>query len=62
VGSWPFRLPLLTSYRILSAKEIPFDITDLTPKAADNLSLRDLDVTIFYTAAQDKIAELTLGG
>jgi len=55
-----FRLPFLTQYRILSAKEIPFDITDLTPKAADNLSLRDLDVTVFYTAAPDKIAELTV--
>jgi len=55
-----FRIPLLTQYKILSAKEIPFDITDLTPKAADNLSLRDLDVTVFYTAAQDRIAELTV--
>lgn len=55
-----FRVPGLTQYRILSAKEIPFDITDLTPKAADNLSLRDLDVTVFYTAAPEKIAELTV--
>src|SRR5262245_4833191 len=55
-----FRIPGLTQYRILSAKEIPFDITDLTPKAADNLSLRDLDVSVFYTAAPDRIAELTV--
>jgi len=53
-----FRVPGLTQYKILTAKEIPFDITDLTPKAADNLSLRDLDVTVFYTAAPDKIAEM----
>jgi len=55
-----FRMPILTQYKILSAKEIPFDITDLTPKAADNLSLRDLDVTVFYTAAPTRIAELTV--
>lgn len=55
-----FRMPILTTYRILTVKEIPFDITDLTPKAADNLSLRDLDVTVFYTAAPDRIAELTV--
>jgi regulator of protease activity HflC (stomatin/prohibitin superfamily) len=55
-----FRIPGLTQYRILVIKEIPFDITDLTPKAADNLSLRDLDVTVFYTARPDKIAELTV--
>ena len=32
----------------------------MTPKAADNLSLRELDVTVFYKAAQDKIADLTV--
>jgi len=53
------RLPMVTDVREFSAKENSFDLTDLTPKAADNLSLRDLDVTIFYRAAADKIAELT---
>lgn len=55
-----FRAPILTSYRVLAAKEIPFDILDLTPKAADNLSLRDLDVTVFYSVAASKIAELSV--
>ncbi len=54
------RLPFITEVREFSAKENSFDLTDLTPKAADNLSLRDLDVTIFYKAAQDKIADLTV--
>jgi len=53
------RLPFMTDVREFSAKENSFDLTDLTPKAADNLSLRDLDVTVFYRAASDKIAELT---
>lgn len=55
-----FRLPIVTDYRVLAAKEIPFDIQDLTPKAADNLSLRDLDVTIFYSVDASKIAELSV--
>jgi regulator of protease activity HflC (stomatin/prohibitin superfamily) len=53
------RLPFVTSVREFSAKENSFDLTDLTPKAADNLSLRDLDVTVFYNAARGKIAEMT---
>jgi regulator of protease activity HflC (stomatin/prohibitin superfamily) len=55
-----FRVPLLTQYRVMAAKEIPFDLPDLTPKAADNLSLRDLDVTVFYSVAADRIAELSV--
>ncbi len=54
------RLPFLTSVGEFSAKENTFDLTDLTPKAADNLSLRDLDVTVFYRTAQEKIADMTV--
>ena len=54
------RMPFITEVREFSAKENAFDLTDLTPKAADNLSLRELDVTVFYKAAQDKIADLTI--
>ena len=54
------RLPFITEVRQFSAKENSFDLTDLTPKAADNLSLRELDVTVFYKAAQNKIADLTV--
>ncbi|HZF27225.1 MAG TPA: SPFH domain-containing protein [Steroidobacteraceae bacterium] len=52
------RLPFLTQVQEFSAKENAFDLTDLTPKAADNLSLRELDVTVFYSAAASKIADL----
>ena len=41
-----------------SAKEIGIDLNDLTPKARDNLTLRDLDVTIYYRAANGSIADL----
>lgn len=55
-----FRVPLVTDYRVFAAKEIPFDVLDLTPKAADNLSLRDLDVSIFYNVSPAKVAELSI--
>ena len=53
-----FKLPFLTNRIEFSAKEIAIDINDLTPKAADNLSLKDLDVSIFYRVPQDRISEL----
>jgi regulator of protease activity HflC (stomatin/prohibitin superfamily) len=53
-----FKMPMLTSKQEFSAKEIAIDINDLTPKAADNLSLKDLDVSVFYRVPQDRISEL----
>jgi regulator of protease activity HflC (stomatin/prohibitin superfamily) len=52
------RLPAITQVTEFVGKEIAIDLTDLTPKAADNLSLRDMDVTIFYKARSDQIADL----
>lgn len=53
-----FKMPFLTNKLEYSAKEIAIDINDLTPKAADNLSLKDLDVSIFYRVPQDRVSEL----
>jgi len=53
-----FKLPLVTRITEFVGKEIAIDLTDLTPKAADNLSLRDMDVTIFYKADSAQIADL----
>ncbi len=53
-----FKMPLLTDALEFSAKEIAIDINDLQPKAADNLSLRDLDVSVFYRVRPDRISEL----
>lgn len=55
-----FKLPLVTTAREFSAKEIAIDINDLKPKAADNLSLKDLDVSIFYRVPQDRVSELVV--
>ena len=53
-----FKMPILTSKQEFSAKEIAIDINDLTPKAADNLSLKDLDVSVFYRVPQERVSEL----
>jgi len=51
---WPF----ISRIEEFSSKEVAIDLTDLTPKAKDNLSLRDMDVTIYYRAEGQAIAEL----
>ncbi len=51
-------LPLVSRVLEFSAKEIGVDLNDLTPKARDNLSLRDLDVTLYYRVRPDAIADL----
>ncbi len=52
------RMPAITQITEFVGKEIAIDLVDLTPKAADNLSLRDMDVTVFYKAAAEQIADL----
>ena len=51
-------VPGISSVQAFSAKEIAVDMNDLTPKARDNLSLRDLDLTVYYKVAPASIAEL----
>ncbi len=53
-----FKAPILTTKQEFSAKEIAIDIDDLKPKAADNLSLRDLDVSVYYRVPPERISEL----
>ena len=53
-----FKAPILTTKQEFSAKEIAIDIDDLKPKAADNLSLRDLDVSVYYRVPADRVSEL----
>jgi regulator of protease activity HflC (stomatin/prohibitin superfamily) len=51
-------VPGISSVQVFSAKEIAVDLNDLTPKARDNLSLRDLDLTVYYRVAAGSIADL----
>jgi regulator of protease activity HflC (stomatin/prohibitin superfamily) len=53
-----FGVPGVSRVQEFSAKEIGLDLNDLTPKARDNLSLRDLDVTVYYRVASASIADL----
>ncbi len=55
-----FKMPILTRVFEFSAKEIPVDFEDLRPKAGDNLTLQDLDVSVFYQANASSISELTV--
>jgi regulator of protease activity HflC (stomatin/prohibitin superfamily) len=53
-----WKMPLLTRVFEFSAKEIVIDFNDLTPKARDNLRLKDLDVSIYYSVKPDQMAEM----
>jgi regulator of protease activity HflC (stomatin/prohibitin superfamily) len=51
-------VPGISRVQEFSSKEIAVELNDLTPKARDNLSLRDLDVTVYYKVAPGSIADL----
>ncbi|WP_417069241.1 SPFH domain-containing protein [Niveibacterium terrae] len=51
---WPF----ISSVAEFSSKEVAIDLKDLTPKAKDNLSLRDVDVSVYYKVADSHIPAL----
>jgi regulator of protease activity HflC (stomatin/prohibitin superfamily) len=53
-----FKWPFISRVDEFTAKEVAIDLTDLTPKARDNLSLRDMDITIYYRAEAATVAEL----
>jgi regulator of protease activity HflC (stomatin/prohibitin superfamily) len=53
-----WKLPVVTTAYEFSAKEIVIDFNDLTPKARDNLRLKDLDVSVYYKVNPDAVAEL----
>jgi len=50
--------PVISSVEEFSAKEISIDLNDLKPKAKDNLSLREMDVTVYYRADGARIPGL----
>jgi regulator of protease activity HflC (stomatin/prohibitin superfamily) len=47
----------LTSVDEFTTKEVELQMNDMRPKAKDNLSLQDLDVSVFYKVAPGQIAE-----
>lgn len=49
---------VLSSVREFTAKESSINLDNMTPKAGDNLSLREMDVTVYYKTAAEKIPGL----
>ena len=52
------KLPFFTSVDEYNVRETVIDFQDLKPKAGDNLSLQDLDVSVFYQVNPGKVADL----
>ncbi len=42
-----------------TARETSVEVIDLQPRAKDNLTLKDLDVSVYYTMAPEKIADFS---
>lgn len=55
-----FYTAIISSVDEYSAKENAILLENLTPKARDNLSLRDMDVVVFYRALPNTIADLSI--
>ena len=51
---------VFTSVNEFSIKEIEIPLNDMQPKAKDNLSLADLDVSVFYKVLPDKVSEMII--
>jgi regulator of protease activity HflC (stomatin/prohibitin superfamily) len=53
-----FRVPVMQTVQTFVAKETSVDLNDLKPKAKDNLSLQDLDVSVFFKVTDGAVADL----
>jgi regulator of protease activity HflC (stomatin/prohibitin superfamily) len=57
-AGFTFKAPMFTSINNYNVREIPLDLQNLTPKAKDNLSLKDMDVSIFYEVNPARVADV----
>ena len=53
-----FKLPVVQTVSRFVAKETSVELNDLKPKAKDNLSLQDLDVSVYYKVQDSAVADL----
>lgn len=53
-----FYVAITSSVHVFSVKQIPIVLTDLKPKAGDNLRLQDFDVTVYYTVNPNAVADV----
>lgn len=54
------KMPFVTQVAEYSARENQIDLNDMRPKASDNLSLRDFDVTLYYSVEPSRIADIRI--
>lgn len=55
-----FIIPFIQSIDHYTAKETSVELENLTPKAKDNLSLKDLDISVFYKVSDNHVADLAI--
>ena len=55
-----FYVAITSSVDEYSAKEITVALMDMQPKAADNLTLADLDMEVYYTIDPNKVADMKI--
>jgi regulator of protease activity HflC (stomatin/prohibitin superfamily) len=55
-----FYTNFVSSLDIYTVKQVALELNDMRPKAADNLSLKELDATVYYTVDPSKVAELAI--
>ena len=53
-----FHMAILDTIKVFSVKQIPLQLENLQPKANDNLTLEDLDVTVFYSVNPEAISDI----
>src|SRR5688572_15381685 len=53
-----FYTAVIASVAEYNTKETALDFNDLKPKAKDNLSLKDLDVSVFYSVNPGRVSYL----
>lgn len=51
-------LAVLSSVREFTAKESAVNLDNMTPKAKDNLTLKEMDLTVYYRVNGNKVPEL----
>lgn len=53
-----FKAPMVTGIGHYNVREATLDINNLTPKAKDNLSLSDLDISVLYEVNPTRVADI----
>lgn len=55
-----FYTSFASSLDIYTIKQVAIELNDMRPKAKDNLSLKELDATVYYTIDPNKVADMAI--